>query len=321
MSEVSLKSYDFNISYGPSDDRLHNFYIPALSRSVRYDRSAGFFSSSALAVAAAGVVHIIKNNGIMRLLVGADLNEKDVDAIQKGHELAEILKDKFLSYLDDPEELAKQRLEVLAWMVANETLQIKVVLPQRDGKPLSANESLDYYHPKEGIFTDKEQNQISFSGSVNESAQSWEKNYEQFAVYKSWDASGPYLSQVKFRFNRLWEGKEPDWIALNIPKAVKERLINFRPFKAPTKDPFEIEKPIIQIEQVDLKERLLFQFLRDAPFLSNGYLLAKETATVKLWPHQKKTVDEIVSNFHPDICFALKSGLVKQSKQVWPFGS
>jgi hypothetical protein len=64
MPESTLKSYDFQISYGPADDRLNVFYIPALSCSVRYDRSAGYFSSTALAVAAAGVAHLLKNGGL-----------------------------------------------------------------------------------------------------------------------------------------------------------------------------------------------------------------------------------------------------------------
>jgi len=52
---MSLRSHSFRIYYGPADDPLANFHIPALSASVRYDRSAGFFSSSALAVAATRV--------------------------------------------------------------------------------------------------------------------------------------------------------------------------------------------------------------------------------------------------------------------------
>jgi len=46
---VSLCDHLFQLSYGPGDDRLHAFYIPALSASARYDRMAGFFTSSALA--------------------------------------------------------------------------------------------------------------------------------------------------------------------------------------------------------------------------------------------------------------------------------
>jgi hypothetical protein len=60
----------FKIFYGPRDDRLHAFHIPALERSVRYDRSAGSFSSSALAIAAAAMARLIQNGGQMRLLVG-----------------------------------------------------------------------------------------------------------------------------------------------------------------------------------------------------------------------------------------------------------
>jgi hypothetical protein len=307
----SFKDYEFKISYGPADDRLHSFYIPALSRSVQYDRSAGFFSSSALAVAAAGVAHLIKNNGTMRLLVGAELNPEDVAAIQKGHDPATIVKDKFLPLLEDPEEMAKRRLEVLAWMVAEGTLQIKVVLPQRYGKPLPASEARDYYHPKEGLFTDGPGNQIAFSGSVNESAQGWEKNYEQFAVYKSWDASAPYLYQVRYRFNRLWEGKEPDWIAFTIPEAVRERLIRFRPKEAPTRDPFEKEACRGDRPVAPTKERVLFQFLRDAPYLPNGRYLGEETATVRLWPHQQLTVDEIVSRYPARFLLCSEVGLGK----------
>jgi len=60
---ASLRNYSFRISYGPSDDRLHEFYIPALQASVRYDRMSGFFTSSALAVAAAGIAHLIAGAG------------------------------------------------------------------------------------------------------------------------------------------------------------------------------------------------------------------------------------------------------------------
>jgi len=61
--DLGLRDYQFKLSYGPADDRLQDFYIPALASSVRYDRSAGYFSSSALAVAAQGVAYLIKKRG------------------------------------------------------------------------------------------------------------------------------------------------------------------------------------------------------------------------------------------------------------------
>ena len=106
------------------DDPLRNFYIPALSASVRYDRSAGFFNSSALAVAAEGVAKLIQNDCNMRLLVGAELDEDDVQAIRQGYDLKERISERLLEHFSDPiDALMRKRLEVLAWMMAKVRLR------------------------------------------------------------------------------------------------------------------------------------------------------------------------------------------------------
>jgi hypothetical protein len=63
----NLRELGFHIAYGPSDDRLGAFFIPALAASIRYDRSAGYFSSTMLAVAAAGVTKLISNGRNYRI--------------------------------------------------------------------------------------------------------------------------------------------------------------------------------------------------------------------------------------------------------------
>ncbi|MBN1316156.1 MAG: DEAD/DEAH box helicase family protein [Anaerolineales bacterium] len=303
-----LKDHPFRIYYSSADNALNNFYIPALSCSVQYDRSAGFFNSTALAVAAAGVAHLVQNGGRMRLLVGAAMEEKDVEAIRKGHNLAERITQCMLERFPDPEDaLIRQRLEVLAWMVADGTLEIKVVLPRDEqGHPIPAHLARDYYHPKTGIFTDSQGNQIAFSGSVNESAAAWLKNYESFSVYFSWDKTLPYLKQVSYNFDRLWNDKETNWIALDIPFAVKERLLSFRPHSAPERDPLELEAaPQAEKEQLGHKigvtpaERISFQFLRDAPYLINAQGLGAATCSITPWPHQSRVADTIMERY-PD---------------------
>jgi hypothetical protein len=310
-----LRDYDLQISYGPADDRLHRFYIPALERSVQYDRSAGFFSSSALAVAAAGVARLIQNGGRMRLLVGAELDDADVAAITAGR-----ITDRLLATLADPEgALLHQRLAVLAWMVADGMLEIRVVLPKgAEGLPLPAAQAQDYYHPKEGVFTDAAGDQVAFSGSVNESQTAWAHNYEQFMVYHSWDGTRPYLAQVVQRFERLWQGTEPDWIALPIPDAVRDRLIRYRPERAPRVDPLESlqkyqpsshqpESP----EGVYDREQLLAQFIRDAPYLLNAHRLGAATSAVTPWPHQYRVADAIIDRFPERFLIADEVGLGK----------
>jgi len=64
----------------PSSDGAHlvdEFYVPALERSTRYDRIAGYFSSSALAVASRGIDALLENDGEMRLVVGTELYSTD----------------------------------------------------------------------------------------------------------------------------------------------------------------------------------------------------------------------------------------------------
>lgn len=327
----NLREYPFQISYGPRDNRLEHFYIPALSRCVRYDRTTGFFTSSALAVAAAGVAQLIQNGGRMRLCVGAKLDERDVEAIKRGHDLSELVGQRLVDVFGNPEEaLLKARLEVLAWMVADGTLEIKVVLPTDDhGFPQPAEGSREYFHAKEGLFTDAEGDQVAFSGSVNESETAWVHNYEQFAVYNSWDASRPYLAQVAQRFERLWEGTEPDWIAIPIPEAARTQLLSYRPPYAPGDDPvarwikerqskgqgYQVKPPVTpqpdQPEPVEVQRRLLVQFVRDAPYLIEAGQLGAATSAVEPTPHQRRVVDTIISRFPERFLIADEVGLGK----------
>jgi len=136
----SFQNHPFRIFYSQADDPQRNFYIPALSASVRYERSAGFFNSSALAVAAEGVARLIQNDGNMRLLVGAELDEDDVQAIRQGYDLKERISERLLEHFSDPiDALMRKRLEVLAWMLAEGTLEIREVLPKDEkGHPIPA---------------------------------------------------------------------------------------------------------------------------------------------------------------------------------------
>ena len=292
----SLSSHPFQISYGPNDDRLHGFYIPALERSIRYDRSAGYFSSSALAIAAAGVVRLIANEGRMRLLVGAQLSEEDVEAVSRGESLKGKIEAAMSGKLDTADDLIRKRLEALAWMVAQGTLEIRVVLPRgRNGQPLPAAEAEEYYHPKEGVFVDADDHKVGFSGSSNESIRGWKKNYERFAVYTSWERQvgadlispgTPFIRDIERHFDELWDGESDSWIALDVPEAVRRQLLDFCPPDAPRFDPLERrpkpEKPKPEDGAVvaSATERLVFRFLREAPHLPNAARIGIETSSI-----------------------------------------
>lgn len=311
--QADLRDIAYRVFYRPSDNPLETFYLPTLAASVHYDRSAGYFRSSALAAAAAGIVRLIQNNGRMRLLVGAQLLEEDVDAIRKGYSLREKVAQAMLGQL--PEEglildgPLQQRLDALTWMAANGSLEMKVVLPLgADGFPIPGDQAHDYYHTKKGIFTDATGNQIGFIGSVNESAQAWKHNFEEFVVYRSWagEEHREALSQLRVSFNELWEGQDPHWLAVDLPDAVRQALIQRAPAAPPTQDPLERPRRMVGIGEGEgefavaaVEDRLLFQFLRDAPTLLNAGDLSAATSAIMPWPHQLQVARTLVERF-PD---------------------
>ena len=142
----SLRSYDWGSIYEsqPGADGSYlvdEFYVPALERSTRYDRIAGYFDSGSLAAAADGIETFVDNEGKMRLIVGAQLQPKDRPVLEA---LADDLKDS-LEELD--EDTLDARLELLAWLLREGRLDIKIAVPKQGDWGI--------FHPKVGIFHDE----------------------------------------------------------------------------------------------------------------------------------------------------------------------
>ena len=316
-----LRGYLFAHRYGEGDDRLHRFYLPALERSVRYDRATGFFSSSALAVAAAGVARLIANGGRMRLLVGAALTPEDVEAIVHGADLYAVVQERLLQGLVTVEALLeRERLAALAWLVAEGRLELRVVLPLgRDGRPLAAAEAAPYFHVKYGIFTDAFGNRIAFEGSVNETAAGWVQNYEELSIFFSWDDSRRYLEDIAARFERLWQGEEHRWRTLTLPEAVHQQLLQYRPDEPPLYDPLErVQVPVSEVceEAADYQtgpevSGAIARFLLDVPRLVGARWVGLATAPVVPWPHQRRVVERLVEHFPERFLLADEVGLGK----------
>lgn len=228
LRDLQLKpAYDSD-----EDDILNDFYIPALSNSVLYQRLAGFFSSSVLAVAARGVSRLVRNEGAMKLVVGAKLRKQDIEAIERGISKREqVIADMMIHDLDSIEaEFVKDHVKALAWMVANDRLEIKVAIPL----DLSATGEVDegIYHQKVGILSDSDtpENSISFSGSVNESEIGWVHSIEEFKVFRSWvEGEGVYLESDIEKFEKYWKGCAQRAIVIDVPTAVREKLIEMAP--------------------------------------------------------------------------------------------
>ncbi len=301
--------------YGTQSDRLNDFYVPMLRRASRYDRVSGYFTSHGLRIAAQGLAEFIPNGGVMRLIVGAQLDPKDVQAIEQGRPIADAVAAAILS--GDPlrteDALIQHRLDVLAWLVAKGRLWIKVGLKVRpDGTPIPATEDPNYFHHKFGIFTDHEVRQLAFIGSGNESYSGWVGNSESFWTVASWwgDAWWAAQGQAKVEeFTRMWEHHDagPQWTVLDLPEAVHRELVRFAPSKPPP--PPDPESQMALPDRDDLVPTGVPSTVISAPDAPDPRVLALRdaprkrkwtgvtTSGVELLPHQVAVVRRAVETW------------------------
>jgi superfamily II DNA or RNA helicase len=230
--EKKFTNLHLKISYDSGEDNiLRDFYIPVLSLATRYDRIAGFFSSSSLALCARGMSNFISNNGKMRLITCPELSTKDVEMLEKSvKDLNSIITDNFIENYDQIEnKFQKDHVKALGWMLANNKLEMKIAIVKRNGRILNSEEisKSGIMHQKVGVLYDSYGNIISFSGSNNESANGWRGNTEEFKVFSSWNHGLDYIDSDINKFGSFWNNSRKDVSMMGIPEALNGHLIDF----------------------------------------------------------------------------------------------
>jgi len=282
----------FKPGYDSSDLVLDTFYVPALSRARSYDRSVGYFRSSALSVAARGMSRFINGGGQVRLLCGAEISAADRDALLGRATLDGAFAARLAERLLTDREVDRRRLEVLAWLAREGRLEVRIAVAVDDhGVPRVGGDLEPYFHEKIGVLRDAHGDGIAFQGSVNESATAWTINFESFSVYTSWDATATYFSFWANKFEQHWAGDLTGFRVYALPDAAREQLISLAPDIAPgERDPEE--PPALGDDAV------VAHFLRAAPRLVGAQALAEATVGVRLFPHQRQ-VGERLAGLYP----------------------
>lgn len=313
----TFQDYEWQLSYrsagiksdGTPVNILHDFYIPALKRAVSYDRVAGYFRSTSLAAASEGYTVFLQHNGIMRLIVGADMAIQDVEAILAGNQ--ERLKQRLLSELEHTEEWPDEVVNgvaLLAQMVASGQLEVRVALRKdaKTGKALSVDSTEDgYVHEKWFVMEDAKGNHLRGSGSLNESRTALVINAENIDINCEW--MGPLekqrIQESQATFEVLWNNQSPYMEVLPLPQAVKQHLVKLRTLRG---EPTEIDGtkiqhllPKIHMEQDEptAEEVLRFAVLKDAPKMPGGLYIGMYSAPVVPWPHQEMVSRRLVESW------------------------
>lgn len=328
-----LRDTAWRLKYTPDDgDLVRLFYVPALRSSVRYDRLTGYFSARALALAARGVEGLIVNNGRMRLIVGCTLGEKEVAAIERGESLRDTVERALIRMpilSADPRTI--DALELVAWMVANGFLDVKLAVPcDLDRKPIRDD---SIFHEKTGIVEDKTGDRLAFNGSINETEFGWTRNWESFNAFTSWN-DGPRVDEEEASFAKLWADRARRAITIDVPTALREQLLTFLPDperlpkrlaehndepaektdRRPSSDTEPLDEPGTPPPSVSINEerQAIWERIANAAIQPvGGDRVGEATSAVVPWPHQVRAYHRLYDNWPPKLLIADEVGLGK----------
>ncbi|MYB38341.1 MAG: helicase [Gammaproteobacteria bacterium] len=320
-----LRDHQWKLKYTThGEDLVSSFYIPALEDAERYDRLTGYFNAGALTLAARGIEGLVRNGGHMRLVVGCTLGEPEVEAIERGEELRSQVERHLMDFplvVEDAE--MGYALELLSWMVAHDHLDVKVAVPcDSQGNPVPDG---GLFHEKSGVIEDRAGYKIAWTGSLNETAGGWRRNWETINVSTSW-TDPDRVALEESNFEEVWAGPRGRWIVLDVPDAVQRNLLQFLPedgglpkrlrhakrkpqgrTSSAESAPKESESP----EDAERRSKV-WDFIRKAPTLPiGGSLVGEATSAVTPWPHQVRAFERMYGNWPPRLLIADEVGLGK----------
>ena len=157
------------------------FFSDGLLEASRFDLMLGFFSSTAINVLADGFAAFIANGGRMRMIINDILSIEDWNAFQVAEDSSTLIPYFDLSDIQQLKNVLSKRgkhfFECLSWMIRNNRIEIKIVVPQS---------GVGIAHTKCGLFSDGT-NSVAFEGSCNFSRAALLQNNESLSVFCSWD--------------------------------------------------------------------------------------------------------------------------------------
>lgn len=254
---MGLRELELSSFYrSPSDSINTTFYVPCLKESKLFYRAAGFFSLSGLCDHFDGVIDVLKRKGEIRIITSPNLSENELQILKGAYDKEKVIAEKLLKDIDDNiDYVFDEKLELLSSLIVNDAIKIKIVYKE-----------VGLYHEKYGFFTDDNDDSVWFIGSGNLSIAAHSENTELMYSGNSWNSKKDF-EDVKNLFFDEWIGNSSDSCTIDLPVAVKNRLIG------------NYEKTDVETA-IKKYEKKVFEKLN----------------VKKLYPHQEKAVDYFFNN-------------------------
>ena len=282
MSEIP-PSFDPKLSWdSDEDDLINDFYRPSMATCERYQRLAGYFSSTTFAIIIGETVDFIERGGKIQLVTSHKLSKQDSEQIKKAvHTPEEVLSKNIIAELSqNTDSHIEKCVSVMGYMLANNQLEIKIAIPDS-----VIDHPLSIYHQKTGIMYFPNEKIVTFTGSVNETGQGWKYNDEDFLCFKSGvnTTHDDAIKANKKKFEKFWGNNANSTKVYELPEAVKRHLIH-----TAVKSTKEFKKILAEIKKESIyPKRKLIPWTcqkagRDA-FVNAGYngILKMATGTGK----------------------------------------
>lgn len=193
------------------DTLATDFFAPCLKEATLYRRAAGYFSSMALLTWAEALPRLVGEQSLkIQLIACPSLSQKDIAAIRDAADdakredyrrmIVERMLEEVIALADRPGDQGL-RAKILAWLIANDRLEIRFAFAGHVEDP-------GIFHEKIGVFDFPGGAQVAFTGSANETLGGHKRNYESVDVYRSWVQGEEERVLIKAeQFDEAWKGE------------------------------------------------------------------------------------------------------------------
>ena len=163
----------------------------------------------------------VESDGKMRLVTSVEIGEEDKRAMQDGTSKPQkVIADAFLKELEMADNLQRDHVAALAWMISQGNLEIKIAIPDKNS----------LYHQKVGVLYDEDNQRVTFSGSINESRRAWKENVEEFKVFCDWKPGQEAYGDTDAKtFEKFWSGSAKNTMVIDLPTAIREHMLKMAP--------------------------------------------------------------------------------------------